>query len=167
MPAQPAGPENELYLLEALEDSPETTQADLAAQVGVAVGTVNWYLKRWSKKGYVKVSRIGRWRWSYLLTPQGISHKATLATKYVDASMALYRRTRADAKRLLKEVQTEGYDQVCIDGDGEIAEICRLTCLEMQIRGLNQPDSQHPTIVIDGTKLTVIWPGESGDSYDK
>ena len=56
MPHQNVSSENELQLLEALDGSPETTQAELAAQVGVAVGTVNWYLKRWSTKGYVKVS---------------------------------------------------------------------------------------------------------------
>ena len=61
MPTQNGSSEHELQLLEALESSPETTQAELAAQVGVAVGTVNWQTKRWSKKGYVKVSRIGRW----------------------------------------------------------------------------------------------------------
>ena len=40
-----------LQLLEALEADPETTQADLATRAGVAGGTVNWYLKRWSAKG--------------------------------------------------------------------------------------------------------------------
>ena len=66
---------HELRLLEAVEAQPETTQADLATQVGVAVGTVNWYLKRWSAKGYLKVKRIGRWQWRYLLTPQGMARK--------------------------------------------------------------------------------------------
>jgi len=82
---------NELQLLEAVEATPETSQADLAAQIGVAVGTVNWYLKRWSKKGYVKIKRIGRWKWEYLLTPEGVARKAVLATQYVEASMSLYR----------------------------------------------------------------------------
>lgn len=168
MPTQPTGPENELSLLEALENSPETTQADLAAQVGVAVGTVNWYLKRWSKKGYVKVSRIGRWRWHYLLTPQGISHKATLATKYVDASMTLYRRTRVEAKTLLMQVRSEGYDQVFIDGEGEIAEICILTCLEMHMGRTDRFDEQSPAIIVSGVKLTLIWPqtAEEGAEED-
>ena len=128
-----ANPENELNLLEAIEAMPETTQADLATQVGVAVGTVNWYLKRWSKKGYVKVSRIGRWKWSYLLTPQGILHKTTLAREYVDASLSLYRRVRNEAKRMIIEAKHAGFDTVLIQGKGEIAEICQLTCLEHQM----------------------------------
>jgi hypothetical protein len=51
--------QTELQLLEALELEPETTQA------GVAVGMVNWYLKRWTAKGTIKVKRIGRWQWCY------------------------------------------------------------------------------------------------------
>jgi DNA-binding IclR family transcriptional regulator len=37
--------ERQLHILEALERNPETTQACLAAQLSVAVGSVNWYLK--------------------------------------------------------------------------------------------------------------------------
>lgn len=148
--------ENELSLLEALDGDPETTQADLAAQVGVAVGTVNWYLKRWSAKGYVKIKRIDRWRWRYLLTPQGVARKAVLARKYVEASMTLYRRTRVDAQRILNDVQAAGYDSVRIDGDNEIAEICRLTCLEMGIAVVDAPTA--PCVQLQERRLTVAWP---------
>ena len=155
--------ENELQLLEALESTPETTQADLAAQVGVAVGTVNWYLKRWSKKGYVKIKRIGRWEWHYLLTPQGMARKATLASKYLEASMSLYRRTRTEAKTYLGQVQAAGYNQVIIDDDSEIADICRLTCIElgMDIIEPQASDSHIPRFQVDGFNLKLIWPEDS------
>jgi DNA-binding MarR family transcriptional regulator len=159
MVEQTANPENELQLLQALEESPETSQADLAARVGVAVGTVNWYLKRWSKKGYVKISRIDRWQWSYLLTAEGMARKARLASEYLEASLTLYRRTRAEAKRLLTEVRNAGYTQVMLRDDGEIAEICRLTCLEMGLGVQTEPTtSPPPTLQIDGTKLLLLWP---------
>jgi DNA-binding MarR family transcriptional regulator len=147
---------HEYQLLEALADSPLTTQADLAAQVGVAVGTVNWYLKRWSKKGYVKVKRIGRWQWSYLLTPEGIARKARLAGEYVEASLALYRRTRNEARRLLLEVQSAGYNQVAIAGAGEIADICRLTCLELGLEVVTEQESM-PVVRIEGAQLVLHW----------
>ncbi|MDQ3248954.1 MAG: winged helix-turn-helix domain-containing protein [Chloroflexota bacterium] len=156
---------NELQLMEALASTPETTQADLAAQVGVAVGTVNWYLKRWSKKGYVKISRINRWRWHYLLTTEGMARKAKLASQYVEASLGLYRRTRAEALRLLGEVRNRGYQQVVIDGEGEIAEICRLTCLEMQIQRRVGRDGKTPELRVDGVQVRLFWPqGSNGES---
>ncbi|MCE7982412.1 MAG: winged helix-turn-helix transcriptional regulator [Caldilinea sp. CFX5] len=156
--------EHELQLLEAIATTPETTQANLAAQVGVAVGTVNWYLKRWSKKGYIKIRRISRWQWSYLLTPEGIARKARLASEYVEASLSLYRRTRAEAKLLLTSVRATGAHHIILAGDGEIAEICRLTCLEMGIDIVAETTPQHqlqhvPMIRIEGVRLVLIWSG--------
>jgi DNA-binding MarR family transcriptional regulator len=152
----------ELQLMEALESEPETSQADLAAQVGVAVGTVNWYLKRWSAKGYVKVKRIGRWRWRYLLTPQGMSEKATLAAKYFDYSMTVYRRTRTEAKQLLSQVREAGFEEVVIEGDGDIADIYALTCLEYGIKVSNSPAAQLPLLKLGGTAVSVVWPASEG-----
>ena len=146
--------------MEALESEPETSQADLAAQVGVAVGTVNWYLKRWSAKGYVKVKRIGRWRWRYLLTPQGMSEKATLAGKYFDYSMTVYRRTRTEAKQLLAQVREAGYEEVVIEGDGDIADIYALTCLESGIGINNASNADLPVVRLGGTAASLVWPDQ-------
>lgn len=172
--------ENELQLLEAIAATPETTQADLAARVGVAVGTVNWYLKRWSKKGYVKVRRIGRWNWSYLLTTEGIARKSQLAGEYLEASLSLYRRTRLAAQQLLREVVSAGYGQVVLQGEGEIIDICQLTCLELHLEAIArpttfQPASGHvsvtsdagapiPILQVEGIQLTLIWPAQPGQN---
>jgi len=168
MPDQTNNVEHELQLLEALASDPETTQADLAARVGVAVGTVNWYLKRWSKKGYVKVRRIGRWQWSYLLTPEGIARKTRLASEYVDASLRLYRQTRSAAKQLLREIRASGSTQVRLIGEGEIADICRLTCLEMDMEILDGTQVNGtqavPIITISGTQLLITWPTTTGQN---
>ncbi|MFZ4662848.1 MAG: winged helix-turn-helix transcriptional regulator [Caldilineaceae bacterium] len=151
--------EHELQLLEAIATTPETTQANLAAQVGVAVGTVNWYLKRWSKKGYIKIGRISRWQWSYLLTPEGIARKTRLASEYVEASLNLYRRTRQQAKQILQEVRASGYTQVSLIGEGEIVEICRLTCLEMAIDVVEGVGATSvPILSIQGTQISLSWP---------
>lgn len=148
---------NELQLLEALTVSPETTQADLAARLGVAVGTVNWHLKRWALKGFVKIKRINRWRWSYLLTPEGLAHKARLASEYVESSFALYRRTRSEATRLLNGVRSAGYSEVVVDGDGEIADICRLTCLELGLDVVAVGDGAGlPVLKVDGVTMQLV-----------
>lgn len=148
----------ELQLMEALESDPETSQADLAAKVGIAVGTVNWYLKRWSAKGTIKVKRISRWRWRYLLTPQGMSEKATLAAKYFDYSMTVYRRTRMEAKQTLAQVREAGFEEVVIEGDGDIADIYALTCLEYGIGINNSSDADLPVVRLGGTAASLVWP---------
>ena len=158
--------QRELELLEALEEEPETSQADLAVKVGVAVGTVNWYLKRWAAKGYVKIIRIGRWHWRYLLTPQGIAQKARLAGEYLEASFALYRRTRAEAKNLLHQVRAAGYTEVSITGSGDLAEIAELTCLELGLKIVpNSKDDTVPVLKVTGTRLELVWAeSDSNDS---
>jgi DNA-binding MarR family transcriptional regulator len=160
--------ENELYLLEALVVTPDTTQADLAAQVGIAVGTVNWYLKRWAKKGYVNVQRISRWQWRYLLTPEGLVRKRQLTSAYINASFVLYRRIRHEARHLLSEVLQHDIDQVGLIGDDEIVDICRLTCLELQLQVVELPIARHstasckeigvPVLSVDGIELSLTWP---------
>lgn len=143
--------DRELILLEQIERDPDVSQASLAAQLGVAVGTVNWHLKRLISKGYVKVKRLQRRKLRYIITPEGLAFRALLTVDYIDSSMRLYRRTRAQVRELLAQVHQAGYDQVALEGDGDIADICRLTCLEQGIR-IVEPNragkSAHPPVLV-------------------
>jgi DNA-binding MarR family transcriptional regulator len=147
---------HQLEMLEALETNPEITQADLAAQVGVAVGTVNWYLKQWSQKGLLKVRQIGRWRWQYILTPKGIAEKTRLARKYFEHSMRVYRRTRDDARNILQEILAAGYTQVVLDAEGDLADIFALTCLEMGVKSSSlDAEKTLPRVTVNGSRFTL------------
>ena len=148
--------ERELRLLEEIERNPETTQADLAARLGVAVGTVNWCLKRLVKKGYVKVKQLQRRRLRYLITPLGVAEKSKLTAAYLEASMRLYRETRQKVKQLLAEVCDAGYDRVRVGGDSDLADVCRLTCLEQGVKV--ERGGSLPLIRVKGTELTLEWP---------
>ena len=152
METQP-DPDRELILLAQSERDPDVTQASLASQLGVAVGTVNWHLKRLVAKGYVKVKRAQRRKLRYIITPEGIAFRARLTVNYIETSMRLYRRTRQRVRELLAEAQQAGYRQVSIQGDGDIADICRLTCLEQGITIME--DGQLPTLEVHGTKVQL------------
>ena len=144
-------PAREMSLLEQIERDPDVTQASLATQVGVAVGTVNWHIKRFIAKGYVKVKRAERRKLRYIITPEGIAFRARLTVDYIEQSMLLYRRTRQHVREILVEVKHHGYDCVNISGDGDIADICRLTCLEQGIQVVDQPDV--PVLEARGMKV--------------
>jgi len=126
--------DRELVLLDQIERDPDVTQASLASQLGVAVGTVNWHLKRLIAKGYVKVKRAQRRKLRYIITPEGLAFRALLTVDYIESSMRLYRRTRQHVRDLLAQARQAGCEQVTIAGDGDIADICRLTCLEQGFR---------------------------------
>jgi len=150
--------EHELRLLEEIEREPDTTQADLASRLGVAVGSVNWYLKRLIRKGYVKVTRLQRRRLRYLITPQGMAEKARLTYQYMQASLNVYRQARHEAQRMLAEVQRAGYGAVRVEGDSEVADICYLTGLEQGLQVMRRNGPDVPTVHVEGTRLVLRWP---------
>jgi DNA-binding MarR family transcriptional regulator len=147
--------EHNIQLLETIEQTPKVTQLDLAAQLGVAVGTVNWYLKRLIAKGYVRVTRMQRKRLLYLITPRGIAEKSRLGARYMRASLGVYRETRAQSLQLLEQVRAAGHAQVVIEGDGDLAEICRLTCLEQGMPVVKSP--RVPVLRVDGARIKLVW----------
>ncbi len=149
--------EKQLRILEVLEENPETTQASLAAQLGVAVGSVNWYLKRMVRKGYVKVTHMQRRKLKYFVTPQGLALKARLTSEYMEASLRMYRELRRAAKGTLAEIRRSGYDSVEIADDNEAAEIFRLTCLEMGIKVVRGSRGDVPLVRVDGKRFFVEW----------
>lgn len=142
----------ELVLLEHIEQDPDITQATLADTLGVAVGTVNWHIKRLISKGYLKVKRAQRKKLRYIITPEGLALRAKLTVNYIENQMRLYRETRHRVKKLLETVNQAGYSQVLIEGDSEIADVCRLTCLEQGVEVLEEGEN-IPEIVIRGYKV--------------
>ena len=150
----------DLEILNHIEENPDITQADLATKLGVAVGSVNWYVKRLINKGHIKVTQMQRRRLRYLLTPQGIAEKTRLTKEFMRASLKWYRVTREDSKNFLDEVRQAGYDTVCIEGDGDLAEIIYLSCLEAQVAVKDEIDPACPIFRIEGLQTVLDWPEE-------
>jgi DNA-binding MarR family transcriptional regulator len=142
----------ELALLENIERDPDITQASLASQLGVAVGTVNWHLKRLISKGYVKIKRAERKKLRYIITPEGITLRARLTVDYVEQQFLLYRRMRQRVREHLDVVQKANYGCVRLVGEGDIAEICKLSCLERGIALV----ADGPAPVLEVVGLNVI-----------
>jgi len=143
----------DLTLLEKIESDPDVNQSALATQLGVAVGTVNWHIKRLIEKGYVKVSRAERKKLRYIITPEGIALRARLAVNFVENSFSLYRKTRQRVKDHIATLRRAGYDRVRILGEGDVADIARLTCLEQGIQVVD--DSHSPVLDIKGWKILL------------
>jgi DNA-binding MarR family transcriptional regulator len=141
----------DLIILEQIEQNPDATQASLAGDAGVAVGTINWHIKRLVNKGYVKVKRAERKKLRYIITPEGISLRARLTIDYIQNQFSLYRLTREKVNTVLAQVRVEGYTGVRLIGEGDVAEVCRLTCLEQSIPIVDDP--AVPAIIVQGLKV--------------
>ena len=143
----------ELTLLEQIERNPDVTQASLATQLGVAVGTVNWHIKRLVEKGAVKVKRAERKKLRYIITPEGIALRARLTVDYIERSFDLYRKTRQRVKTHLDEIKRAGFDSARLIGEGDVADICRLSCLEQDIKVVQ--DGNVPALEVKGFKVLL------------
>ena len=144
----------DLSLLDNIEHQPDVTQADLATQLGIAVGTVNWHLKRLISKGYIKVMRAERRKLRYLITPEGLALRARLTVDYVEQQLLLYRRVRLKVKEYVEQVKAAGFEHVRLVGEGDVADICRLTCLEQDIIITDEPGL--PTLEVRGLGVALI-----------
>jgi DNA-binding MarR family transcriptional regulator len=145
----------ELSLLEQIERDPDVTQASLATQLGVAVGTVNWHIKRLIAKGYVKVKRAERRKLKYIITPEGLALRTRLTVDYIEQQFILYRSTRQRVKEHLGKVREAGYTRVRISGSGDVADIAKLTCLE---QGFAVSEDAPAALEVRGLKVLLSLP---------
>ncbi|HEY4692184.1 MAG TPA: winged helix-turn-helix domain-containing protein [Bellilinea sp.] len=151
MMTTPPETSRDLIILEHIEKDPDATQASLASQLGVAVGTINWHLKRLVAKGYVKVRRAERRKLRYIITADGLALRARLTIDYIQNSFHLYRLVRERMLDVIKDVRAQGHRTVQLEGSGDVAEVCRLTCLEQGLTIVE--DSHAPRLVIRGLKV--------------
>src|SRR5580692_8271590 len=103
-----------LGLLSSVEVDGERSQRRIAAELGIALGLVNAYLKRCVKKGLVKVHDAPARRYAYYLTPHGFAEKSRLTVQYLSDSFSFFRLAKADCARVLEAAQAKGFSRVVL-----------------------------------------------------
>ena len=131
-----------LGLLEAVAEDGGRTQRSLAAELDIAVGLVNAYLKRCVKKGLVKVSEAPARRYAYYLTPKGFSEKSRLVAQYLEGSLDFFRKARREYTGIFAKAKGAGRQEIVFVGDGELVEIAGLAAREVgvEVIGVFDPD---------------------------
>jgi DNA-binding MarR family transcriptional regulator len=147
----------EMALLEQIEKDPDVTQASLATQMGVAVGTVNWHIKRLIGKGAIKIKRAERKKLRYIITPEGIALRALLTVDYIEQQFLLYRNTRQRVREHLEQIKAAGFEEASIHGEGDVADICRLSCLEQGVAVTT--DGNAPVLEVVGLRVVLHLEG--------
>ena len=117
-----------LEILTAISEGRPLSQRALAERLGIALGLVNLYLRRLSRKGYVKITEFpakpaARKRLRYLLTPKGLAEKSRLTYQHMVYSLHLFRRTRDTLRGSLALMVEQGMKRVALYGPGEAAEL--------------------------------------------
>ncbi len=119
-----------LGLLSSVETDGARSQRRIAADLGIALGLVNAYLKRCVKKGLVKVGDAPARRYAYYLTPQGFAEKSRLTVQYLSDSFSFFRKAKGDCTRIFEEAAERGYRRLVLAGKSDVAEVAILCAVE-------------------------------------
>ena len=86
--------ESKLNLLIKINKQPNLTQRELAKNLGVSLGKLNYLLNALIDKGFIKIRNFKKnpkkIDYFYLLTPHGISEKTKLTINFMKRKMSEY-----------------------------------------------------------------------------
>lgn len=96
-----------LQVMRAIEANPQTSQRELADSMGVSLGKANYCIRALLDKGLVKAQNFRNNRnklaYAYLLTPAGVTAKASLTAGFLKRKVAEYEALRREIDELTKE----------------------------------------------------------------
>lgn len=90
-------------LMRLIAANPQLSQRDVARELGISLGKVNYCLKALMQKGWVKAENFKNSRnkvaYMYLLTPRGLEAKATLALRFLSIKKQEYESLRLEIEQ--------------------------------------------------------------------
>ncbi|QGG81314.1 MarR family EPS-associated transcriptional regulator [Litorivicinus lipolyticus] len=91
-----------LRVMRVLEENPEASQRQIASELNVSLGGVNYCLKALVDRGLVKLGNFAKSDrkigYAYFLTAEGVAEKAKITARFLKRKMAEY-------EQLLKEIE--------------------------------------------------------------
>ena len=98
-------------ILKILEANPEISQRDLARELDISLGRVNFCLKALIEKGLLKATNFrnskNKMAYMYLLTPSGIEEKSAITAQFLKIKMQEYADLETEIDQLRREaIQT-------------------------------------------------------------
>ena len=159
--------EKDFQILDALDRQEITTQRELAEHAGVSLGQVNYVIKSFLEKGFVKIGNFRRSprkiSYVYHLTPRGLEAKAALAGRFVMSRLREYHDVRDKLAEKLAAIQNERYCRIFFVGPsvvgGLLDSIIKERSLNMTLIGQcgelkdlknYRPESFDIAILFDG-----------------
>jgi EPS-associated MarR family transcriptional regulator len=96
-------------VLQAIENNPEASQRELARELGVSLGSINFCIKAFVDKGLIKVDSFlksdNKRGYAYYLTPQGVVEKGEITVEFLNRKKEEYELLKQEIAELSKEVE--------------------------------------------------------------
>lgn len=104
----PIADEIRYRLLRYFEQHPHASQRELARELGVSVGKVNYCLRALIKQGWLKMRNFrgsaNKLAYTYVLTPKGLEEKVSVTARFLRRKIAEYDALSEEIERLTREL---------------------------------------------------------------
>ena len=101
--------ETHLKILKHIESNAQISQRQLAQELGVSVGKINYCVQALITKGWVKAGNFKRsankMSYLYLLTPAGIDEKTKLTASFLKRKIAEHEIITQEIEQLKRDTQ--------------------------------------------------------------
>ena len=153
--------DNEILILEELEKNSDITQRDLSEKTGLSLGMVNILLKKFIKKGFVKLERLNSKSFRYILTPEGFKEKSKKTIEYMKI---YYRRTLLIKQNIERIIQRYGRNRtyVLFGKDKEMKEIIEGILKELRVKYITENKVEK----IESTNVVLYWNVEDREKLE-
>ena len=98
-------------LLKLLKPNPALSQREVARELGISLGKVNYCLKALVEKGWIKAANFKNSRnksaYMYLLTPRGIEAKAKLTAEFLRYKLREHEALTDEIAQIRDEVERD------------------------------------------------------------
>ena len=86
--------QDQFNVLRKIKSKPNSSQRELALELGFSLGKLNYCLNALKDRGLIKIKNFQKspfkLRYAYILTPKGITIKTTLTLNFMKRKMAEY-----------------------------------------------------------------------------
>ena len=92
-----------------LEANPELSQRDVARELGISLGKVNYCVQALIRKGWVKAANFKnshhKAAYMYFLTPRGMEEKGRLTLQFLGIKIREYEKLRVEIDEMRREAE--------------------------------------------------------------
>jgi len=101
--------ESRYRILRLIEQNPSISQREIAEELGISLGKVNFCLKALISKGILKANSFCNSRnkraYTYVFTPSGIEEKTRITLRFLKSKIAEYEALQAEVSELREQAQ--------------------------------------------------------------
>tara|TARA_Y100001970_G_C14036542_1_gene751398 strand:- start:515 stop:826 length:312 start_codon:yes stop_codon:yes gene_type:complete len=97
---------DKLNILRKIDKKPKLNQRNIASELGLSLGKVNYSIKELKKRGLIKINNFKnsnkKINYMYVITPKGMIHKTNMVIKFMKIKMQEYEDLKKDLKSNIK-----------------------------------------------------------------